>query len=333
MRVTRDILLKLASENAAKLVEKDRSIHCVYITGSLLREDPFLGGVTDIDLICIHDRPVKVEREIIRINADVHVDVAHLPQSLFDHPRNLRSDAWLGGSLAEGPKVLHDLSRWFDYTRASATAQFWNTDQVAARARSFSARSRQAWQQLSDESIPQGIKRAQAYIDALEDLANSVNALSGKPLTTRRLVYELPERAARVDFSDFTGAFVNLFTTSSFNEEHWASWLKQWQEGLLALKEIKEAPIHLGISRHNYYLKAATALAAERPATALWIMLHTWTQAAAFLPKGEQPYKEWQNFAHALDLDGRGLMNRLTDLDALIDNVDTFLDRWQEANV
>ncbi len=333
MRVTRDILLKLASENATKLVEKDRSIHCVYITGSLLREDPFLGGVTDIDLICIHDRPVKVEREIIRINADVHVDVAHLPQTLFDHPRNLRSDAWLGGSLAEGPKVLHDLSHWFDYTRASATAQFWNTDQVAARARSFSARSRQTWQQLSDETIPQGIKRAQAYLDALEDLANSVNSLSGKPLTTRRLVYELPERSARVDFSDFTGAFVNLFTTSAFNEEHWEAWMKQWQAGLIALKEIKDTPIHLGVTRHNYYLKAAQALAGERPATALWIMLRTWTEAAAYLPKGEQLYKEWQSFIHTLDLDGRGLMNRLVDLDSLIDNVDTFLDRWQEANI
>ncbi len=333
MRVTRDILLKLARENAAKLVEKDRSIHCVYITGSLLREDPFLGGVTDIDLVCIHDRPVKTEREIVRLNAEVHVDVAHLPQSLFDHPRSLRSNAWLGGSLAEGPLVLHDLSHWFDYTRASATAQFWNTDQVAVRARDFSARARQTWQQLSDESIPQGLKRAQAYIEALTDLANSINVLSGMPLSTRRLVYELPLRAASVDFSDFTGAFINLFTTPAFNEEHWETWMKQWQEGLLALKEVKEAPIQLGVTRHNYYLNAAAALASDRPAASLWIMLQTWTLAAGSLPKGEQAYKEWQNFAHALDLDGRGLLNRLNDLDVLIDNVESFLDRWQEVNV
>jgi len=333
MRVTREILLKLARENAAKLVEKDRSIHCVYITGSLLREDPFIGGVTDIDLVCVHDRPVKAEREIIRLNADVHLDVAHLPQSLFDHPRTLRSDAWLGSPLAEGPQVLLDRAHWFDYTRASATAQFWNTDQVASRARSFSARARQTWQQLSDELVPQGIKRAQAYLDALSDTANAVTVLSGGPLSTRRILYELPARAAQVDFSDFTGAFVSLFTSSAFNEEHWAVWLKQWEAGLLALKEIKDAPIHLMPTRHNYYVKAADALAAERPATALWIMLQTWTLAAGCLPKSEPAYKEWQAFAHALDLDGRGLAGRLGELDTLLDNLDTFIDSWQEANV
>lgn len=332
MRVTRDILLNLARENAAKLIEKDRSIHCVYITGSLLREDPFLGGVTDIDLVCIHDRPVKTEREIIRLNADVHVDVAHLPQSLFDHPRGLRADAWIGGSLAEGPLVLRDLYHWFDYTRASATAQFWYADQVLGRARSFTTRSRQAWQQLSDESVPQGIKRAQTYIDALAELANSINVLTGTPLTTRRLLYELPVRAASVNFTDFTGAFINLFSTSAYNEERWQTWLAQWQASLSALKGNKEAPIHLGVTRQNYYVKAASALAEERPVAGLWIMLSTWTQAAAYLPKGESQYKEWQAFAHALELDGRGLMNRLSDLDILIDNTETFLDRLQESN-
>jgi hypothetical protein len=266
------------------------------------------------------------------LNADVHVDVAHLQQNLFDHPRSLRANAWLGGSLAEGPLVLHDLSHWFDFTRASATAQFWNADQVAARARGFSAHTRQIWQQLSDESIPQGIKRAQAYLDALDSLANSINVLCGMPLTTRRLLYELPLRAASVDFNDFTASFINLLTTSAFNEDHWQTWMGQWQTGLQALKGIKEAPVELGITRHNYYLKAASALSVDRPVAALWIMLRTWTLAASFLPKAEQPYKDWQNFAHALDLDGRGLMARLNDLDVLIDNVDPFLDSWQIAN-
>lgn len=333
MRVTREILLNLARENAAKLVSKDRSIHCVYITGSLLREDPFIGGVTDIDLVCVHDRPVKANREIIRLNADVHLDVAHLAQSDFDHPRALRANPWLGGTLAEGPLVLHDLSHWFDFTRASATAQFWQTDQVLIRARSFLGHSRQLWQQLSDETIPQGIKRAQAYLDALSDLANTVVSLSGKPLTTRRLLYELPARAVDVNFGDFTGSFVNLFTGSAFNEERWAVWLPQWQAGLLALKEIKDAPIQLGVTRHNYYIKAAAAIAADRPAAALWIMLRTWTLAAGYLPKSEPAYKEWQAFIHTLELDGHGLLTRVPELDALLDTVETFIESLQEEAV
>jgi len=59
MRVTREILLKQARENAKLLTAKDRGIICVYLTGSLLKDDPFIGGITDIDLICVHDLPVK----------------------------------------------------------------------------------------------------------------------------------------------------------------------------------------------------------------------------------------------------------------------------------
>ena len=58
MRITRDTLLNLARENSAKMVARDRGIACVYIGGSLLNEDPFLAGITDIDLFCIHDRPL-----------------------------------------------------------------------------------------------------------------------------------------------------------------------------------------------------------------------------------------------------------------------------------
>jgi predicted nucleotidyltransferase len=88
MRITRDLLLNLARENAAKFAAKDRGLVCVYLTGSLLRTDePFIGGVTDIDLICVHDRPVNAPREIVRINADVHLDIAHYAQEDFTPAR------------------------------------------------------------------------------------------------------------------------------------------------------------------------------------------------------------------------------------------------------
>ena len=103
MRITRDLLLNLARENAAKLAARDRSVLCIYLVGSLLREDPFLGGVTDIDMVCVHDHTPTAGREIVRINADVHLDVAHLAQSVFEHPRRLRANPWVGGSLDEGP--------------------------------------------------------------------------------------------------------------------------------------------------------------------------------------------------------------------------------------
>jgi hypothetical protein len=125
MRVTRDILLNLAKENAAKLTSKDRGLVCVYLTGSLLHQDPFIGGVTDIDLICVHDRPVANCREIVRINADVHQDIAHYPQETFSPARKLRLDPWIGGALDLGAISLQDSTHWFDLTRSTAISQFW----------------------------------------------------------------------------------------------------------------------------------------------------------------------------------------------------------------
>ena len=332
MRITRDLLINLAHEQTDKLVGKDRSIQCIYLVGSLLRETPFLGGVTDIDLVCVHDRPVKAAREIVRINADVHLDIAHISQETFDPPRRLRTDAWIGGSLDEGPLVLYDQFHWFDFTRASASSQYWQIENVSSRSRSFSTRARQTWQQLVDEAVPQGLKRTQAYLDALADSVNALAVLTGNPLSTRRFVLELPERIANIELPEFTGAFVSLFTNESVEPQHIENWTAQWLAAFDSLKTLKDAPVQFVPSRRSYYEKAATTLAPDHPAAALWILLTTWTEIAAFLPKSESLYKEWHAFIHTLELDSKGIHDRLGNLDSLLDMEETFIDRWQEEN-
>jgi hypothetical protein len=332
MRITRDLLLSLARENTVKLAAKDRSLVCVYLVGSLLREDPFLGGVTDIDLVCVHDKEIKQSREIVRITADVHLDLTHLPQSLFEHPRSLRTDPWIGGTLDSGPIALHDKLHWFDYTRASATAQFWKAEHALARVNSFAFRARQTWQQLADETLPQGLKRTEAFLEAINDTVNAVACFTGAPLTTRRLLLELPERALKADQPDLTGTFVSLFTSDAFDDDAWATWVPQWLNALDALKTIKDAPLDLCPARRSYYEKSASALYDDHPAAALWIMLRTWTLAASVLPKSEPAYKEWQTFTRALELDGRGLHARIEALDALLDNAESAISAWQGEN-
>ena len=61
MRITKDSMLRLARDTALIKANQDRSIVCAYITGSLLSEDPFIGGSTDIDLFFIHS--VKPEKK------------------------------------------------------------------------------------------------------------------------------------------------------------------------------------------------------------------------------------------------------------------------------
>jgi len=327
MRVTRDILLNLARENAAKMAAKDRSIACIFIAGSLLEKDPFLGGVTDIDLLCIHDRPVTTAREIVRINADVHLDVAHYNQEDFTPARKLRSAPWLGGILMRGPLVLHDPSHWFDFIRSTATAQFNHPENVAARVRAFLAPARQTWQALTDETIPQGIKRSQALLEIIRKAAGAAASFTGAPLPPRRLFIDLPERCASAGMPEVAGNLVQAFTNETITDEHWEEWNSGWESAFDQANELKKAPVNLLSTRKNYYLKAINGLAQERPAAAIWLMLCTWTRLASDLPKADAPYKSWQALSRQLTLDNKNLPARLESLDNTLDRLEEALER------
>jgi len=324
MRITRETLLNQARENAKLLTSKDRGIICVYVSGSLLMEDPFIGGVTDIDLICVHDRPVKARREVLRLSPEISLDLAHYEQDEFEPARKLRTNAWIGGWLENVPLVLHDPLRWYDFTRASATAQFWKVENIAARVRSFLVPARQAWAALQEESIPQGIKRTAAYLGALRDLANAVACFSGAPVAERRLVHDLPARAAAAGLPNLSADFVQLFTSSEFNDETFATWANAYHQLFDALKD---APVSMPLFRRAYYEKAARALYLVNPAGALWLLIYTWTRAAAALPRAEQSFKDWQAASKQLGLDSKNIAERLDALDHLLDTVEEAADR------
>ena len=54
MKLTKEKLLRLSDSYIAQRSRKDRSIVCAYLTGSLLRDYPFINGTTDVDIIMIH---------------------------------------------------------------------------------------------------------------------------------------------------------------------------------------------------------------------------------------------------------------------------------------
>ena len=124
MRITREALLKLARNTVDLRTRLDRHLVCVYLTGSLLSNEPLLGGTTDIDLVFVHDSEPPVAREVERVSDEVHLDIAHFSQMVFQHPRSLRLDPWLGGYLIENPVVLYETQHWFEFTQASVAAQF-----------------------------------------------------------------------------------------------------------------------------------------------------------------------------------------------------------------
>lgn len=125
MRITKDRLVRLSESYIAKYAKNDRSIMCVYMDGSLLSDEPFIDGTTDVDLTIVHDRHIETAREIVAIAPDASFDLLHIGRDKFENTRALRTDPWLGSSLCFDPVVLLGKGHWFEFVLASVEASFF----------------------------------------------------------------------------------------------------------------------------------------------------------------------------------------------------------------
>lgn len=317
MRITRDTLLKTARDTAAQRARLSRDILCIYLTGSLITEQPLLGGVTDIDLIFVHSSEPAAGREVVRLTEEVSLDIAHYPQRIFQRPRLLRTDAWIGSFLAEDPIQLYDVAHWFEFTQASAAAQFYEPENIIARAQPLAESARQDWLELED--APESSQRLRAYLKALERAGNAVACLSGPPLTERRFLLNLPARAQAIGRPGLADGLADLFTPQEpLSSGQWDELKEGWHAALAAAAALPDAPVRLHSARRPYYERAVAVLQEEQPAAALWILLRTWNQAVL----AGAPDDAWKAACRVLELDETHFKRRLSALDGYLDAVE-----------
>jgi hypothetical protein len=332
MRITRDSLRKIAANIAAERTRYNRHLVTIYMTGSILDEDPLLGGTTDVDLIFIHDSQPPFKREIIPVTDDVHIDIGHLPQSLYLQPRALRGEAWLGSFLCCSPVLLHDTQHWFEFTQASVCAQFHQPENALRRARPLAEKARQSWMNLYSESKESWPKVVLSYLNILRKAANSIACLNGPPLTERRFMLQYPERAELAGQPDLAHTLSALYTGESLADTDWQVWLQAWEKDYLAAAQRELSAARLHPARKNYYRKAAAAMwEAGQKQAAVWPILNTWTDAIA-ASAAEQPDKEWTSAVQQLGLGPDDLFGRLEAVDHYLDQVEETLDLWAEEH-
>ncbi len=333
MRLTRETLIKIARDTATQRTRVSRRLVCICLTGSLLGEDPLLGGTTDIDLIIIHDSEPIQEREIVRISDEIHLDIAHFDQSVFHQPRHLRTEPWLGSLIYNKPMVLHDTQHWFEFTQAATGAQFTQPDYTLQRARKLAESARQTWMDLQFNGEGSSLVQVKRYLQALVDAGNAVACLSGMPLPERRFFLNFPYCVRQVDRPELAERMVQLITNpDDAYYPHWAEWLTNWKNAFIAAGQQENAPARLHPSRLHYYERAANAMAAEQPAAALWMMLQTWALAATELPEDAPEQAGWTAARQILSLDEDHFDKRLEALDQYLDMVEETLDLWAQAN-
>lgn len=327
MRITRDNLLKIARETADAYARHERDVVCIYLTGSLLQETPMIGGSADIDLVIVHSNDPIVEREVVPVNEDISLDIQHHSQARYQHPRELRLDAWVGSALNENPQALFAIQHWFERTQAGAAAQFSQPENILGRAQPFATSARQTWMALKTGKIPTGLQFAQGYLSVLEQAGTAVACLTGAPLPERRFVLDLLERFDQLGQPDLMDGFVDLLMPENPGIEQMKAWLQDWDEAFSASAEDARPPKYHAC-RHNYYASAMGVFAEDQTPASIWLLMNTWLEITQLSSLNDKSAGACLSACSALGY----LPGRLDNLDAWLDSIDLLLEDWMRAN-
>jgi hypothetical protein len=331
MRINRDTLNKLARETVAQRIRGDRGLLAAYLTGSLLEAEFLLGGTADIDLVFVHSDVVTTPREIVRLNDEVHLDIAHHLNKDYRQTRRLRVHPWLGPTLATCT-VLYDPQHFMDFTQASVRGQFDRPDHILARAHGQAEHARQLWLSMTTMQALAEPTAISTYLRALEHVANAVALLSGPPLTERRFLLNFPARAQAVGKPGLFPGLIGLLGAAHVDAEIMTTWMRSW------ISTYQAVPLDAGLARLHpsrliYYQRAfETMIAAGQPQAVVWPMLRTWTFAVQVLESTSPQAQDWRDVFSQLGLLAERHRERVEALDAYLDLVEETLEVWARQN-
>jgi hypothetical protein len=331
MRITREMLLKIANDTVTRRANSNRDLMAAFLCGSLQGDDYLLGGTADIDLVLIYAESPAVEREIQRLTDEIHLDIANHFHRDYSQTRRLRVHPWLGPAL-NSCKVLYDPQHFLDFTQASVRGQFDRPDHVLERARSQVEQARQIWFSYQMKDTDAGPVDVLAYLRAVGFATNGIASLNGPPLTERRFLSRLPERVEALGRPGLYPAVLGLLGAPKVDAQLMFSWLPSWQSAYQSAPA-QLIPPRLHPDRLNYYGHALGALlSGSQPETALWPLLVTWTLAAIACGRDSPAREPWRQACDQLSLVGDGFVGRLEALDAFLDLVDETLEDWAKTN-
>jgi hypothetical protein len=329
MQITTELLHKYAENTVKQFTSADYTILAAYLTGSIVTEsNPFLGGTTDIDLVFIHIGSPEIRRETLRLNDDIHYDIAHHAQRDYSERIALRTHPWLGPILSESI-TIYDPQHFMDLILASVRGLFHRPGNALQRAQTQLNSARERW--FGFQPVPQdpGPAEILGYFRVLECAANAIALLVGEPLTERRFLINFPERTRLVQHPGLYPGILGMLGAHKIDPQRLSSWVSHWESIFDSLpKEGRHPRLHP--HRRNYYRKAFDAiLESDQPENILWPLLHTWTLAAASRTPGDPEFQNWRDAFQQIGLLGAGFTERILALDAYLEQVEAALATWE----
>ncbi len=331
MRITRQTLLKIARDTVARRKRSERDLLAAYLRGSLLGQDPILGGTADIDLVLIHNSDPPVDREIERLTDDVHLDIVHHGRAVYRAGRKLREHPRMGPEIYSC-MILYDPQHFVDFLQAGVRGHYFRPENVLGRAQKMVEEARGIWFDFYRQTPAPAPDTVARYLGAVELAANALASLTGPPLPERRLMLMLPERVEAIGREGLALGVLGLLGGNAVNGDMLRAWLPDWEAAVDAAGAAEGRPLDLHPYRKGYYLRALDAiLASEQPLAALWPLLHTWTVAVCQSAADSPVLPAWGAACEQLAIAGEGFSERVAALDAFLDTTEDTLESWARA--
>jgi hypothetical protein len=329
MRIHRDSLLRIAKETSSQRTFADKTIIAVYLTGSLLTENPFMGGTTDIDLVFVHSGMPNTRREVIPLSPEIHLDIKHNPHSEYENTRELRVNPWLGPELW-APQLLYEKEHFFEFVQAGVRDKFHEKINVLARAQLNMSHARQVWSGIKIDTAG-GFVHLMAFLKSLNHAVNAIAILNGAVLAERRYLLQFPARAEAAGKSVLYDQLIVLLGGNLVDAESMTTHLSNWEKTFVEAGSRTNADARLHPARLNYYKSAMKVLLESgNLAAPLWPLLYTGTLAASVLPKSR--LKAWESTIKQLGLSLDTFQGRLEALDQFLDGIEILLEDMASAD-
>jgi predicted nucleotidyltransferase len=329
MRITLSTLHKIARDTVAQRVKSDHNVMAALLVGSLLTEDPFIGHATDIDIVFICFNEPETARQIVKLTNEITLDLYFVESTAFDPPRKLRTDPSLGYVMYDS-LPLYETQHFFEYTQAIVRAGFDDPANMLTRVRQHSLPARELWMELTLNGSARPAD-ALKYLKAVHHAANTVAGLSGPPLTERRFLLEFEERARSIEKPELNDALLNLLGAPAVAPADMLAMLPAWTTAYHAAGSDADFLVHP--DRLTYHRNAIeTLLQGKNPASALWLLVHTWAAAAMSLPEYGPEYVAWKAVFERLGLVGAGFEEKVQALDRFLDVTEELLDTIAAEN-
>ena len=320
MRITTEKLLELARKEA----EERHGVVSGYVIGSAAGGDPVFGGTADVDLVLIHEYEPTIPREIVPLSDEVHLDISHHPKRMYEQPRDLRVDPWLGPAMCE-PVFLHDPDHFFEWAQASVRGQFHRPDYQLARGKAFLEKARASLEGLESDRL-----WLSGWTRALLESANAVASLDGFPAAGRQVMPQLKTKLASLDHSEIYGHLLRLLGAEQFDASLADEWVDSWATTFDSASKLSLDP-ELSEVRLSYYLGGFRSMIEDESADEiLWPMLSTWGRASHELKLADEPQPHWPQILNTLGLSVDHASEREKELEELIDQAEGILENWAE---